>query len=271
MKRTPPEVLEFIRSNVAGLTAKELAERLNSALGVAYSAEQIRTLKVSYNLKSGRRGVPAGRPSKVYPSEIQSFIQKNHIGVSSKKMAGLLNAAFGTSYTAGQIKAYYESHGINSGVTGRFQKGHVPANNARKGYCAPGCEKGWFPKGNIPTNHKPVGSERIEKKDGYVLIKTAEPNIYRQKHIVVWEQAYGPVPEGHVVTFIDGDKYNLRLANLRLITKAENATLNFYGVRGPSEELLELGLLVVKARHLRNARAQKRKKPAVKAGEAIGK
>ncbi len=31
-----------------------------------------------------------------------------------------------------------------------------------------------FAKGNVPPNHRPVGSERISK-DGYIEVKVAEP------------------------------------------------------------------------------------------------
>lgn len=31
----------------------------------------------------------------------------------------------------------------------------------------------------FPSNHKPVGSERIDSKDGYVLIKVAEPRTWK--------------------------------------------------------------------------------------------
>ena len=45
-----------------------------------------------------------------------------------------------------------------------------------------------FAKGNVPPNHRPVGSERISK-DGYIEVKVAEPNKWRLKQRVVYEEA----------------------------------------------------------------------------------
>lgn len=42
-------------------------------------------------------------------------------------------------------------------------------------------------------------------------------------HRFLWEQAYGPIPVGHIVHHIDGDKRNNDLANLQLMTHREHA------------------------------------------------
>lgn len=266
MKRTPQKIISFMRDNVAGITARELAERVNSAFGTVYTADQIKSIKSNYKLKCGRKGgPPSGSASKTFPSEIRDYILANYSGVGPKEMTARLNGLFGTSYEKRQLSAYYKNHKLICGLTGRFEKGHTPANKGRKGYCSPGCEKGWFRKGEQSINHKPIGSERIDAKDGYVLIKTEEPNVYRLKHRVVWEAAHGPVPQGHVLTFIDGDKLNLDISNLRLITKGENATLNKKGLRGGDADALESGLLVVKLSRL----TYQRSKEAKKRGKAI--
>ncbi len=38
-------------------------------------------------------------------------------------------------------------------------------------------------------------------------------------HVLVWEAAHGPVPKGHAVVFRDGDRANIRLDNLDLVTR----------------------------------------------------
>jgi hypothetical protein len=93
-----------------------------------------------------------------------------------------------------------------------------------------------FKKGHISPNLKPIGHERICSKDGITLIKVAEPNPYtgsatryRPKHHVVWEAANGPIPKGMVVRFVDGDKANVNLDNLEMVTKKLNLQLNRTG------------------------------------------
>lgn len=248
MKRIPGELIDFMRDNAPGIMAKELALLVNAAFGTCYTDAQIKTIKSNHGIRCGRKpGIPAGIPTKAYPKEIRDYIYSNFPGVGPTEMSERLNRSFGTSYSVRQLNTYYKNHKLNSGVTGRFEIGHVSANKGKKGYCSPGCERTWFIKGHIPQNHKPVGSERIDVKDGYVLVKTAEPHVWRLKHRIIWESINGPIPEDCMIIFVDGNRLNTDISNLRLITRAENAVMNKKGLRGGSAELLETGLLITKA------------------------
>ena len=104
----------------------------------------------------------------------------------------------------------------------QFGKGHVPANKGKKlspelrAMIAPTM----FKKGDIPRNHREVGSERVNV-DGYIEIKVAEPNVWKQKHRVIWEAAHGPIPKGHNIQFKDGNHLNVALDNLYCISRAD--------------------------------------------------
>lgn len=82
------------------------------------------------------------------------------------------------------------------------------------------CSKTTFKKGNIPANKVEIGHERKDV-DGYWLVKVAEPNVFKHKHRVLWEQHYGPIPKGSVVSFIDGNPDNICIENLRMETKKD--------------------------------------------------
>ena len=121
--------------------------------------------------------------------------------------------------------------------TGRFLKGFVPENKGKKQeeyMSAEAIEKSKatrFQKGNVPHNHKPVGYERITV-DGYIEIKMAEPNVFKLKHRVVWEQNFGKIPKGHNIQFRDGNRQNLDISNLYMISRAdqlknENSIYNY--------------------------------------------
>jgi hypothetical protein len=127
------------------------------------------------------------------------------------------------------------------GLSSQFLSGHVPDN---KGLRRPGWNRGrmvetQFKKGErrgvAVTLYKPIGSERISK-DGYLERKThdalpegisrEEANRLRQRrwravHILVWEAEHGPLPKGHAVAFTNGDKRDIRLENLELISRRE--------------------------------------------------
>lgn len=85
-----------------------------------------------------------------------------------------------------------------------------------------------FKKGNCPKNWVPVGTERV-KSDGYLYVKVSDirgikyaHNVnWKQKHKLIWEQTYGPIPKDSCLIFLDGDKTNVTLDNLACITFAQ--------------------------------------------------
>ena len=188
----------------------------------------------------------------------KDYLRENVKGKSYKELAAMMTEEFDKPFTLDQIKGAINRYGFNTGRTGRFEKGHIPPNKSKKGQCAPGCEKGWFKKGHIPENHKPVGSERVDNKDGYRLVKVAEPNVWELKHRMLWEEANGSIPDGHVVTFLDGDKTNITLENLELISKAQNVRLNQNDLRQDDPELTKTGILIASV--LTKAEERKRAK-----------
>lgn len=92
------------------------------------------------------------------------------------------------------------------GMGTRFQKGMVPWSKGRKLTGRPVAETAFKP-GNRPANYKPVGSYRIAA-GGYLQRKMTDtgypPRDWVMVHRLVWEQAHGPIPAGHVVAFRPG-------------------------------------------------------------------
>lgn len=108
----------------------------------------------------------------------------------------------------------------------RFTTGRIPAN---KGVKLTAEQKAkihytFFPKGHIPANIKPVGSERIHP-DGYIMVKIRNGK-YVLKHRLIWEMEHGRIPAGHCLKFIDGNPLNCVLSNIRLTTKKEVMAVN---------------------------------------------
>jgi hypothetical protein len=153
------------------------------------------------------------------------FIRENVVGIGNVELTKMFNKHFNLDLKVSQIKAFKTNRKLSSGLNGRFSKGHVPANKGVKGVIYDGCKKTWFKKGNKPVNHKPIGSERINV-EGYTEIKVAEPNRWRLKHRIIWEEHNGPIPKNHNVIFGDGDKSNLDINNLVLVSKKQLLTLN---------------------------------------------
>ena len=83
-----------------------------------------------------------------------------------------------------------------------------------------------FKPGNLPHNTRKAGQKYKRKDHGktYWFIREAGARKSRPLHRVMWEEKNGPVPDGHLLTFTDGDTLNCRLSNIECITRAEHAT-----------------------------------------------
>lgn len=243
--RYPKEINDFIKANVVGTTTKELASMVSREFGLVFTESMMKSYKANHGLKSGTKcGLEKGSPSKQFPADVKEYICKNHKGKRPKEMADLLNANFGTNYKDSQIRAYYKNHGLKSGLDGKFQKGNVPWSKGLKGICTGG-RGTQFKPGGIPHNVLPVGSERVNV-DGYVEIKTADPNVWGLKHRVVYEQNIGKIPEGFVITFLDGDSQNIALDNLVLISMRESLRLTQLGLRTSDRNITSVGINVAR-------------------------
>lgn len=105
------------------------------------------------------------------------------------------------------------------GQSGQFKKGLIPHKKGKKLSDSTKAKlaKTMFKSGNRPHNTLPVGAES-EDKDGYLIVKIAEPNVWQYKHHIAFGE---PVPTGHKVIFLDGNKRNFDKANLMLVSNAE--------------------------------------------------
>ncbi|MBB1061921.1 HNH endonuclease [Marilutibacter spongiae] len=121
-------------------------------------------------------------------------------------------------------------------VACRFKRNHVPHN---KGVRRP---PGWAPGRMAETQFKkghrggrarevyqPIGATRISK-DGYLQRKVNDDmplqHRWRAVHVLLWEEHRGPVPPGHQVGFLNGDKSDIRIENLELVSQGERMRRN---------------------------------------------
>jgi len=174
-----------------------------------------------------------------YSEAEHEFLRSFIIGHTIKEITAEYNKRFSEPITESRVKAYMGYYKINSGRTGRFKKGNKPWNAGMKGWCPAGSENTQFKTGNTPLNTRPVGSERIDSKDGYILIKVAEPNKWVHKHRYIYEQEYGKLSKGEVVIFLDGDKTNLDIKNLKKITQKQLAVMCHQGLFSENPEITD--------------------------------
>lgn len=188
-----------------------------------------------------------------YTEEEHEFLKSFIPGHTYKEIVEAFNEKFSEPITLSRVKAYMHNNKINNGLTGRFKKGHIPANKGKHPPTVGRMAETQYKKGNLPHNTKPIGYERITR-DGYIEVKvrmrpTHAPggNNFILKHRLVWEAANGPIPKGFNLRFLDGDKLNCSLDNLVLISRAENLEMTRLGLQNDNPKLTETGVLIAKA------------------------
>ncbi|WP_260425669.1 HNH endonuclease signature motif containing protein [Streptococcus suis] len=169
-----------------------------------------------------------------------NFLYKFKKGRSAKEVAKVMNDQFGVCLNANQIKNYRRNHGLKSGLTGHFEKGRLPHNKGKK-YPNMPPNSGQFQKGNKPPNWVPVGTIRYTT-DGYPKRKIAEPNVWEYCHRAEWEKYNGPIPSGHSVVFLNGDKTNWDISNLACLSKNEVVRMNQDGLFASDADLTRVGI-----------------------------
>ena len=178
---------------------------------------------------------------KVIPKDQIDYVRQIAWHRTTEEVRTMLNEKFGTDYSYKQVKALKHNHKINSGLTGQFEKGHHPWTKGKsiKEICyKPDSYARWkssvYTKGQRAHNKAAVGTEVIDDH-GYIKVKVADPSTWEFKHRLIYEKAYGPIPKGMMLAFIDGDKTNISLDNMMLISNEAN------GIRRRYRKLTAIG------------------------------
>ena len=189
-------------------------------------------------------------PQEEWPLGFHEFILDHYKGLGNQALTDLINNHFNTQIPMRRIRAYKHNHHLDSGLTGRFEKGNIPPNKGKKGYCHPGCVATQFKKGSKPPNTHPIGTE-ILREDGYIWIKVNDNpgphNIAKRwmpRARYVWEQAHGPIGDDVSILHLDGDSLNDDLSNLQIVTNKECLVMNKNNLIYKDPELTKEGYLI---------------------------
>ena len=274
--RYPPEVHEFVQEWAPKLRDQELAAKCNAELGTNFTPAKMKAFRGNHGYRNYKKQWTPEEYWKYqtqYPQGMYEFIRDNSWGVSSKEMAEMVNEKFGTDFSPTQMKSFRQRHGIKSGVTGWYQKGHAPGNKGKKleeyvtdpervADIKKRMAPTQFKKGQKAINEYPLGTIAITS-DGYKIRKRSMTGELWERweflHRAVWEEHNGPVPEGMMVSFRDSNRLNCDIDNLMLITKGEGAALTRLGLRSEDPDLTDAGLNLIRLKAAAK-NAKKRKK-----------
>jgi hypothetical protein len=245
-------MLAFLRANYPLMMVPELTAEFNKKFRKQKTVEQIKSCLTNHSIKAG---VKRNRTPRIFLDEHLEFLQKHYLVLNLDDLTNAFNQAFPKfNAKVSQIRACLRNHKIRSGRTGHFEKGQESWNKGMQGLHLGG-EKGWFKKGAVPLNYKKVGSERVNK-DGYVEIKVKDPNKWKLKHRVIWEQSIGPIPKGKIIIFKDNNPLNCDIENLMMIERCQSMVMNKLGLNGAPSEVKETVLAIADLTILTNKRSK---------------
>ena len=240
-KRYTAEQLDFLRIAYRYLTIRGLTKAFNAVFAESKKDGAIRSTLKNHRITSGHAPKIDACALRIYTPEQAQFLLENYAGRNVAELRDIFNETFGTRMTWKQIKTFVHNRGITCGRTGRFEKGHRPHNYGRKGWSAGGRSvETRFKAGKRGSKWVPIGSERVTK-DGILQRKVSDtgysPGDWKSVHSLVYEQHYGPIPDGHIVVFRDGERTNIEPDNLMLRSRAELLCLNRHRYRKAPAEL----------------------------------
>lgn len=193
-EKYPEEVKQYILDHYCTMPHRELVQGIQDLFGYPVSLQGMRC----WASKHGISKFPD------YTKEQEQWLM-NHADdyINSIGLTEAYNIYFGTDQTAERICSKLH----------RLMPDHAYGWSGGK------------PQGEgSSVTAKPIGSEVF--KGGYWWVKIADnplPKNYtsaermknwRQKHRLIYEQAHGPVPDGYLVVFLNGDRNDFELDNL---------------------------------------------------------
>jgi hypothetical protein len=160
----------------------------------------------------------------IFTDEEKAFLRDNISRYTYPELATVFNQTFGTHLTHGNISdVCIKRLGL------RRNKPYV------------------FSIGKKDFTAHPVGTEVFDGKyvwvkvsdhyhEGSAMAKSLDEN-WEKKCVLVWEQAHGKIPKGHMIVFLDKDRKNCTLKNLYCTTRKINFMMAKNGWYSSSPEL----------------------------------
>lgn len=187
----------------------------------------------------------------IWTEEEIEFIRKIYPFYENKEISKMVKEKFGFDVSARNLLNVSHKHKFPKKAipnSGCYKKGDVPWNKGKgmSDEVKEKVKKTWFKKGEIPKNHRPVGSTRITV-DGYTEIKIAEPNRWALYHRHLYEEEHGEkLKKNEAIIFADGDKTNFDIDNLVKVSRANLLYLNNKKLIFDDPELTKTGVNVSK-------------------------
>lgn len=193
MNEWSQDEVEFIRKNRDYMTIDELSCELYNKFGTIRTRDSIRYLCHKKSITKDRRHIKT-------EEEVQ-FIRNNYGKYPEKEILIRFKNQFNKNISLETFLKYSKKMGLSFSNVDRY-------DGFKGGY--------------------PIGAEVYDKYKGW-LIKVASKygkhywSNWKPKAHVIYEEKYGPIPNDHVITYLDGDNRNCTIDNIICIHKKVSA------------------------------------------------
>lgn len=255
--------LRFLREQYQVLTDRQLQAAFNKRFHQDRSYKSIRSTIRNHRITCGNNKTKGYQPTLMTEKQC-AWLELHYVDISVREITDQFNRKYQTSLDVGQMKTFISNRRFKSGLTGCYPKGHIPAN---KGLRRPGWSPGrmaetQFKPGPRLDMRSPIGHERLTR-DGYITRKydvinphTGVQGYYQEKHRILWIEENGPVPQSHIITFIDDDRTHCVIENLECIPRGELARRNKMRYLEAPVELRQSMKALAKLQHYTGQRAR---------------
>lgn len=147
--------------------------------------------------------------------DMENHLQDFYLVKSNAELSSDLKVLFGIKISDDSIRRKLKKMGL------------VRTDEAATLLRVRGASSTWFKSGVKPCTEKEIGTETIRNDHGRPVVwKKVTETKWRQKSHLNWEEKFGKIPPGYVITFMDGNSVNCDVSNLEMITKGENISRN---------------------------------------------
>ena len=161
-----------------------------------------------------------------YSADELVWIEANKTEIRRESHAAFVQKFGRDDVSLTNYNALCKRKGWMTGRTGQYRKGQTPMNKGQKMPYNANSARTQFKKGSVPPNRVPLWTERDDGY-GYIEMKVPLENPYTgfktrfmHKHRYLWEKENGPLPKGHALKCLDGDKRNTDPQNWEAIPRA---------------------------------------------------
>lgn len=218
------EQINYLKEIIKGRILPQISKLYKEKYGREITQNELFAFRKKYKVKSGINSIK-GRYKYNYNDDEIEFLKKMIKTKYKNDIIKLYKEKFGKEITEIQLKLFKRRYNIKCNFDGRFQKGKV----------------------NNPKPPKQIGTERIYYDNGKkrIMVKIGNKK-WIEKTRYVYEKYYGEIPKNSVIIFLDGNRDNFDIKNLKCITHKEHEIMAGNCLYFKDKELNETSVIIAK-------------------------